>query len=55
MLSALPMLDRVDLVMGDFDVLGGERGADWPGKKNKQNKQAVIISSRACGCYNTYT
>lgn len=39
---ALPMLCRVGLVMGDFDVLGGEWGADWPGKK----KQAVMI-----GCY----
>lgn len=36
MLSALPMLDRVDLVMGDFDVLGGEWGADWPGNTKQK-------------------
>lgn len=32
--AALPMEERVGLVTLDFGVLGGEGGADLPGKKN---------------------
>lgn len=32
---ALPMVERVGLVTGDFGVLGGEGEADLPGKKDR--------------------
>lgn len=39
--AALPMVERVGLVTGDFRVLGGEGEADLPGKKKK--KTVVVI------------
>lgn len=33
--AALPMVDRVGLVTGDFRVLGGEGEADLPEKKRQ--------------------
>lgn len=32
--AALPILERVGLVTGGFVVLGGEGGADLPGKRD---------------------
>lgn len=34
--AALPILERVGLVTGGFVVLGGEGGADLPGKKRQR-------------------
>ncbi len=33
--AALPMVERVGLVTGDFGVLGGEGEADLPEKKDR--------------------
>lgn len=33
--AALPIVERVGLVTGDFRVLGGEGGADLPEKKDR--------------------
>lgn len=33
--AALPMVERVGLVTGDFEVLGGEGEADLPEKKDR--------------------
>lgn len=34
--AALPILERAGLVTGGFVVLGGEGGADLPGKKRQR-------------------
>lgn len=42
--AALPMVERVGLVTGDFGVLGGEGEADLPGKKDRPHGYQLGLS-----------